>query len=316
MSASIDNSRALEILSALRDQFSDVSDDEFLDDDNLSDYQDHLMDDDDDSDDETFFGVDENLIGQTQNQVKKVDDDDDLVKEVFDVSEFTLRKRTFSFQSAPSSPRDRPASPTLPQEEKLTVDYLKDILQEIDEDEYPLYDEAIDYGDYYDPRTNRKQFEVIKEKRRRRDIRAQLSAPAQPETLLPLTPRSGAGILNNSAMQSQKLQNAQEVSRHIQLIPLFDDISSRELQRTVGHPTAFKASGRYIAVGTALGLVLLYDRKEQRRLAVLGSRYQDEHRIPVSVTSMGFGGKIVTGDQTETVIAFSNFVSFFFIRPK
>ncbi len=74
------------------------------------------------------------------------------------------------------------------------------------------------------------------------------------------------------------------------------------MQRRVGRPTTFKTSGRYVAFGTSLGLVLLYDRKEQKRLAVLGSRYLDQHRIPISVSSMAFGGRLLTGEkETENV---------------
>ncbi len=73
--------------------------------------------------------------------------------------------------------------------------------------------------------------------------------------------------------------------------------------RTVGKISVIKVSSRYFAIGTHLGLVLLYDRKQQSRTAVLGSRYLDDHRVPVSVTSIAFTDRISEeSDSTRLMV--------------
>jgi U3 small nucleolar ribonucleoprotein component len=204
----LDNSSAVEILASLRDHFSDVSEDEFFDD-QLSDFQDNNLSDEEDD----IVPLEQPSPSAQPFQF------DELDPKVFDLEPVTTIKRTFSFQSIAS-----PTSPASTGNDNLSVDFLQSILQEIDEDEYPLYDESIDYGDYYDPRTNRKLSVVIKEKKERRQARRQSLLDA----LTPTTPSTPRGV-SLFAKNLQRMQVAQKISRQFNLNHLHDEITSNEV---------------------------------------------------------------------------------------
>ncbi|KAG2393580.1 hypothetical protein C9374_007111 [Naegleria lovaniensis] len=106
--------------------------------------------------------------------------------------------------------------------------------------------------------------------------------------------------LQKQVEHESHMQRARKVFRQIEYRHVFKDLANKIVMEKIGLPSIIRVNSKYIAVGTTNGLIALYHRKTESRLAIMGSIQMEEIvnnngskvERPVQITTMDFGSKM------------------------
>ncbi|KAL9641599.1 hypothetical protein ABK040_013518 [Willaertia magna] len=113
--------------------------------------------------------------------------------------------------------------------------------------------------------------------------------------------------LQKQMEQENYLQKSKHIFRKITYPSIRKDLLEKPIMERIGQPTIVKINSKFIAVGTTNGLITIYHRKTENRLAILGS-IQLESIVnknggtlqrPIQVTSLDFGTKMLMDSETS-----------------
>ncbi|EFC37038.1 hypothetical protein NAEGRDRAFT_82025 [Naegleria gruberi] len=106
--------------------------------------------------------------------------------------------------------------------------------------------------------------------------------------------------LEKQVEHESHMEKAKKIFRKIEYRHVFKDLVNRLVMEKIGIPTILRVNSKFIAVGTSNGLIVLYHRKTENRLAILGSIQNEEITNlsggkvvrPIQVTALDFGSKM------------------------